>query len=108
MLISYTRLSPKVRELQNNINKAWNFEMFETGLQHTVSAFNTETITDIYLSNNLADSISWRSFLVKEVKKRMILLGKIAKNTNKEQQTSSYFRFNNTYSMLLQSYTCLF
>jgi multidrug efflux pump subunit AcrB len=71
--------------------------------QGTVSAFNSETITGIYLSNNLADSILWRSIPVKEVKNRMILLGDIAKITYKEQQASSYFRINglNTINMII-------
>lgn len=71
--------------------------------QGTVSAFNIETITGIYLSNNLADSIPWRSIPVKEVKNRMVLLGDIAKITYKEQQASSYFRINglNTINMII-------
>ena len=71
--------------------------------QGTVSTFNTETITGIYLSNNLVDSIPWRSIPVKEVKNRMILLGDIARITYKEQQASSYFRINglNTINMII-------
>jgi len=71
--------------------------------QGTVSTFNTETITGIYLSNNLADSIPWRSIPVKEIKNRMILLGDIARITYKEQQASSYFRINglNTINMII-------
>lgn len=71
--------------------------------QGTVSAFNLETITGIYLSNSLADSIAWRSIPVKEVKNRMILLGDIAAIAYKEQQASSYFRINglNTINMII-------
>jgi len=71
--------------------------------QGTVSAFNLETITGIYLSNSLVDSIAWRSIPVKEVKDRMILLGDIATITYKEQQASSYFRINglNTINMII-------
>jgi multidrug efflux pump subunit AcrB len=71
--------------------------------QGTVSKLNSETITGIYLSNNLADSIQWRSIPVKEVNNRMILLGDIATIAYKEQQASSYFRINglNTINMII-------
>jgi multidrug efflux pump subunit AcrB len=71
--------------------------------QGTVSTFNSETITGIYLSNILADSIQWRSIPVKEVKNRMILLGDIATITYKEQRASSYFRINglNTINLII-------
>jgi len=71
--------------------------------QGTVSTFNSETITGIYLSNSLSDSILWRSIPVRKVKNRMILLGDIATITYKEQQASSYFRINglNTINLII-------
>jgi len=71
--------------------------------QGTVSNLNTETITGIYLTNSIADSIPWRSIPVKEVNGRMILLGDIATITYKEQQATSYFRINglNTINLIV-------
>lgn len=69
----------------------------------SVSATNSESITGFYLSNSLADSISWRSIPVKKVQGRMVLLGDIATITYKEQLASSYFRINglNTINMVI-------
>jgi multidrug efflux pump subunit AcrB len=73
--------------------------------QGTVSEVTSdaETITGIYLSNNVADTVAWRSIPVKKVKNRMILLGDIATIAYKEQQASSYFRINglNTINMVI-------
>jgi len=73
--------------------------------QGTVSEFQSdaEIITGIYLSNNVADTVAWRSIPVKKVKTRMILLGDIATIAYKEQQASSYFRINglNTINMVI-------
>jgi len=73
--------------------------------QGTVSGITTdnETITGIYLSNNVADTVAWRSIPVKKVNNRMILLGDIATIAYKEQQASSYFRINglNTINMVI-------
>ena len=73
--------------------------------QGTVSEVTskTETITGIYLSNSVSDTIAWRSIPVKKVKTRMILLGDIATIAYKEQQASSYFRINglNTINLVI-------
>lgn len=64
---------------------------------------NDETISGIYLSNGVADSVMWRSIPVKKVKDRMVLLGDIATIAYKEQQASSYFRINglNTINLVI-------
>ncbi|NEW84354.1 MAG: efflux RND transporter permease subunit [Mariniphaga sp.] len=73
--------------------------------QGTVSGITSdnETITGIYLSNNVADTVAWRSIPVKKVNNRMILLGDIATIAYKEQQASSYFRINglNTINLVI-------
>ncbi len=73
--------------------------------QGTVAEVTSDsgTITGIYLSNGVADTIPWRSIPVKKIKSRMILLGDIATITYKEQQASSYFRINglNTINMVI-------
>ena len=73
--------------------------------QGTISEFtsNSETITGIYLSNGVADTIQWRTIPIKKVKEWMVLLGDIATIAYKEQQASSYFRINglNTINLVI-------
>lgn len=62
-----------------------------------------QTITGLYLSNGLNDSIGWQAIPVKRVGGRMIWLGDLAKARYQEQQPSSYFRINglNTINMVI-------
>ena len=96
------QLGIRSNEIAQSVSNYFRNDYLGQGTMSEVTPY-AETISGIYLSNGVADTVAWRSIPVKKVKNRMILLGDIATIAYKEQQASSYFRINglNTINMVI-------